>query len=106
MSKPAIIAYWPIIMSAVAVVGSAATTISTVTEMRRAVDALEQRQQQHERLPGHPEEMARLRAVEIESAKSTQKSAQTIEAIQDRLRAIDINLALVCRATKGADCVR
>lgn len=106
MSKPALLAWWPIAMSAVAVVGSAATTISTVTDLRRAVDAIEQRQQQHERAPGHPEEMARLRAVEIEVAKSSQKSAQAAEAIQDRLRAIDINLALVCRATKGADCVR
>lgn len=102
MSRPTFLAWWPVIVSAVAVVGSAATTIATVTELRRAVDAIEQRQQQHERLAGHPEGLARLRAVEVESARN----AQAFDDIQSRLRAIDINLALVCRATKGADCVR
>lgn len=100
--RPTLLAWWPVIISGIAVVVSAATTISTVTELRRAVDALELRVQQHEKLPGHPEEIARLRSIELATAKNT----ATFDAIQDRLRAIDVNLALVCRATKGADCVR
>lgn len=102
MSRSAILAYWPMIVSIVTIVASASATIVTVSNLQRAVDALEARMLAHERLPGHPEEMARLRAVEVESAKN----AKTYAEIQAHLRAIEINVALVCRATKAADCVR
>lgn len=102
MSKPALLTWWPVLVSAAMALVSAATMKAAVDELRRVVEVIDQRQQAHERAAGHPEGLARLRAVEAESAKS----AQTIEAVHDRLRAIDINLALVCRATKGADCVR
>lgn len=102
MSKPSFLAWWPVVVSIVTIVASASATIATVTNLQRAVDALETRMLAHERAPGHADSISRLRVLEAESVSRAAIDAE----LRAQLRRIDVNLAVVCQATPGAQCQR
>lgn len=101
-SKQAILQWWPVIVYVIAIATNIITTKASLDELRRTVDAIEQRASRHESLPGHSEGLARLRLVEADSARH----AEVTKLLIDKLNRIETNIAVLCQTIKDAQCVR
>lgn len=91
-----------IVASAITIAFSAGITVSTVSELKAQTAAIAARLDAHEKAPGHVEALARLRTLESDNSAHT----AVMREMSERLNRIDTNLALVCQATRGAQCAR
>ena len=84
------------------IVFSAGGWFVSTSESRAAQHATSAQLEEHVRAPAHPEALHRIQAIETQLAQR----AETDRSLAAQLNRIDVNLALVCQATKGAQCVR
>lgn len=89
-----------IVGAALTVAFSAGITVSTVNDLKAQTAALSSRVDSRER--EHERDGEQIRS--LQSSQARQDAA--VVAMSDTLQKINVNLALVCQATKGAACVR
>ena len=92
--------HWSLVLTVAVIVGSAFVAREQISELRAQTAALEAWSRAHEKehtvLTGDVHR--------IDQAQREHDAA--LRAVGERIQRIDVNLALVCQATKGAACQR